>query len=198
MLRHLVFLDIQNKPKAIASIHHHLESLSQKMPGCMQFYFGECIPGKMSHYFFMDFENESARDNYVNHPEHIRIAEQVIIPQLKAGIKSAVVFDYSHLSSKKISSMTRGLTGYILIKNEEIAGTLKELTHYCDQIDRLKPLQNQSMEVLGKEYPFALKVNVKSGAEPIRLSQSVSFWAAPRSISIPAGQVSSAMLKSRL
>lgn len=198
MLRHLVFLDIQNKPEAIASIRNHLEGLSKKMLGCMQFHFGECINGQMNHYFFMDFENEAARDHYVNHPEHVRIAEQVIIPRLKAGVKSVVLFDYARRSAKKMLSMAKGLTGYIFIKHEEAAELLEKLTPYCDQIDRLKPLQNCSVEVLGKEYPFALKIEIKPNSEPLRLRQAVSFWTLPHPAFIQERQSSHSPLKSRL
>lgn len=190
-------MSIQNKPEAILLIRSHLEALSKKMPGCTQFHFGECLDDKMSHYFFMDFENETHRDHYVSHPEHIRIAEQIIIPQLKEGVKSVVVFDYEHLNSKKIF-IAKELTGFLFIRNEEVTDALENLTNYCDQIERLKPLQNCSKEVLGKEYPYALKIEIKSGTEPIRLSKAASFWVAPRRGSTQEHSPSQTLLKSQL
>jgi hypothetical protein len=197
MLRHLVFLGIHNSSEAIVSIRDHLEVLSQKMPGCKRFHFGECLDDKLSHYFFMDFENEVCRDAYVHHPEHIKIAEQIIIPRLKEGIKSVVIFDYEYLNTKKISPMSKGTTGYLFIKNEEISDSLANLAIFCDKIERLKPLQNCSKEALGKEYPYALKIEIKSGNEPIRLSKS-SFWIASRNQSTQASSLSPPPLKSRL
>ncbi len=197
MLRHLVFLSIQNNPEAIISIRSHLEILSKKMPGCTQFHFGECLDDKMSHYFFMDFENETHRDYYVNHPEHIQIAEKIIIPQLKEGINSVVIFDYMNLNSKKIS-IAKGLTGFLFIKDEEITDTLKNLTHYCGQIERLKPLQNCSREALGKEYPYALKIEIKPASEPVRLSRATSFWISSRIGAAQEHSPSQPLFKSQL
>lgn len=145
----------------------------------------------------MDFEDENQRDYYVNYPEHIEIAEKIIIPQLKDGIKSVVVFDYMHLNFKKIS-IAKGLTGYIFIKEDEITDTLKNLTQYCDQIERLKPLQNCSKEALGKEYPYALRLEIKPTNEPVRLSRATSFWITPRVGAAQENSPSQPLFKSRL
>lgn len=46
MLRHLVFLNIQNKLEVVISIRSHLEALSKKMPGCTNSILGNALMTK--------------------------------------------------------------------------------------------------------------------------------------------------------
>ncbi len=42
--------------------------------------------------------------------------------------------------------------------------------------DRLsKPLMNCSVEDLGKEYPYAMRIKFKSDAKPLKIKDGVSF-----------------------
>lgn len=42
----------------------------------------------------MTFNDAQARDTYLDHPEHKRIAAEVLIPMLEDGINSVIVADY--------------------------------------------------------------------------------------------------------
>ncbi len=44
----------------------------------------------------MDFDDVEGRDTYLNHPGHIRIAQELIVPILKNGLKSAITIDYEY------------------------------------------------------------------------------------------------------
>ncbi len=44
--------------------------------------------------FVMTFKNEEDRTTYLEHPAHIDLAQNTVIPCLENGFESAVVFDY--------------------------------------------------------------------------------------------------------
>ena len=42
----------------------------------------------------MEFENVSERDIYINHADHKKVSAEYILPILKNGIESVIVFDF--------------------------------------------------------------------------------------------------------
>lgn len=103
MIKHIVLL--QFKPEIsndeIGSILQQLGNLRSEVPSMKHFSFGEnCSPEHLNkgfnHAFVMDFEDIKGRDVYLNHPEHIRIAQEVIVPILKNGLESAITIDYEY------------------------------------------------------------------------------------------------------
>lgn len=47
--------------------------------------------------FVMDFESVRDRDHYVKHADHIRVADEEIIPLLEDGLNSVIVLDYEFI-----------------------------------------------------------------------------------------------------
>lgn len=47
------------------------------------------------HGFVMEFKNNKDREIYLEHPLHIKIAQEIILPALVDGINSPIVFDYT-------------------------------------------------------------------------------------------------------
>lgn len=175
-LRHLVFFEIINKKEKVDLIHDSLKNLSREMPGCFQFNFGHC-EGDYYH-FFMDFDNEESRNRYLAHPKHEKIAKEVIIPNLKNGLQSVIVFDHTKEGQNNVSKLKKaeGTSGYILLKEKHVPTALQELVEHCDRINHAKPLMNCSIEDLGKEYPYAMRIKFKSDAKPLKIKDGVSFW----------------------
>lgn len=44
--------------------------------------------------FVMEFDNVEDRDYYVEHPTHIKIADEEIVPLMKNGFESVIVLDF--------------------------------------------------------------------------------------------------------
>lgn len=177
-LRHLVFIEIRGEKEKSSLIRHNLDELSKKMQGCFKFNFGKCSGDSNYHYFFMDFDNEECRDKYLVHPEHEKVAKEIIIPNLKNGLKSAIVFDYDTTGQKNVSRLEKseGTSGYILIKDGQESRALHELVEHCSKINRAKPLMNRSTEELGKEYLYAMRIQFKSGVSPVKIKEGAPFW----------------------
>lgn len=101
MIRHIVLL--QFKPDLQQSIIYsaldQLGLLKKCIPSIKSFSYGKnCSPENLnqgfSHVFVMEFEDESGRELYLNHPEHKRIARDSILPLLENGLDSALAIDY--------------------------------------------------------------------------------------------------------
>lgn len=177
-LRHLVFIDVVDNQKKIAAVEESLKKLSLSVQGCLGFHFDKCDEPSSYHYFFMDFDNEASRDKYLVNPEHEKAVKEVIVPSLKDGLKSVVVFDYEKNERKKISALKKApeTTGYILIKHGQEESVLNELIQHCEKINRAKPLMNRTVESFGKDYPYAMQLILKPGMSPVYPKDAVSFW----------------------
>lgn len=175
-LRHVVFLEIVNDPEKISLIRGSLANLSNNVEGCSNFRFGKCVVDSNYHYFSMDFASEKDRDGYLTDPEHGRIATQVIIPSLKEGIKSAIVFDHD-ISGRtpSILQASGSTSGYVLMKEAELTLALENLAEYCDKIEAARPLQNRSTEPLAT-HPYAMQLRMKQEQKPPKLSAGHPFW----------------------
>lgn len=83
----------------IYSAFNQLGALKEIIPGMCRFSFGkncsiEQLNQGFNHAFIMQFTDIATRDEYVNHPEHKRIAADEIVPMLEQGLDSVVVIDY--------------------------------------------------------------------------------------------------------
>lgn len=162
MLRHLVFLDLKDDREAISTIRKLLANLCEKLDGCNSFNFGRCENIEY-HYFFMDFDSKKNLDLYLSHPEHQRIAQEHIIPNLKNGLdKSVIIFDYKKEQCQRLypTKNALDLVGYVLLKGDLDDATCQQLTQECGKISSIKPLQNRSQENIGQHYPYALKIRL--------------------------------------
>ncbi|AHE67117.1 Dabb family protein [Legionella oakridgensis] len=102
MINHIVFLTFKAHitESEINSVLEQLGHLMTVIPAMKDFSFGKnCSPEKLSqgytHAFIMKFDDAHGRDVYLNHPEHKRIAAELIFPMLENGFESVVVVDYA-------------------------------------------------------------------------------------------------------
>lgn len=101
MIEHIVLLKYKKKitNKVIGK---QMESLA-KIPGVLTFYHGKnCSPeglGRDFNYgFIAKFKDKSALLSYLNHPEHIKIAEDHLIASQENGKDSLLVYDIEYLN----------------------------------------------------------------------------------------------------
>jgi hypothetical protein len=77
-----------------------LANLKKVIPQIMSFSWGannsiENLHRGYLHGFIMEFKNENDRKIYLEHPEHVRVAQEIILPAVIDGINSPIVFDYT-------------------------------------------------------------------------------------------------------
>lgn len=96
MIRHIVLLSFKDGmcESDIASVIQSVVDLQQSIPEMKDIVHGvdasvEGLAQGFTHSFVILFENEQARDAYLYHPEHVRVADEVVRPTLK----SILVFD---------------------------------------------------------------------------------------------------------
>ena len=101
MIKHLVLLQFKSSLEVseINDICKQFKALIKVIPSIKQFSYGKnCSPEKLNkgitHAFVIEFDDIPGRDAYLNHPEHIRLAQEIIIPALENGLDSALVVDY--------------------------------------------------------------------------------------------------------
>lgn len=97
MIKHLVLLSFkENHEDKINEVFHGLKNLMNVIPEIKSFstfnnVSKEAYAEQYKHGFVMEFHNDSDRDHYLNHPEHIALAKEVIFPLTK---NPPIVFDY--------------------------------------------------------------------------------------------------------
>jgi hypothetical protein len=101
MLRHIVLFEFANevREERRAEIMAELGALGEEVPAIRGYSWGtnvspEGLDRGFTVGFVMEFESAAALDNYLGHPAHVKIAGDVIIPALKNGRDSILVFDY--------------------------------------------------------------------------------------------------------
>ncbi len=101
MLRHVVLMQFAaaTTQAHIDEVGTGLESLVLRLPGAISVSAGanvspEGLDRGFKHGFVMDFDSAGARDTYLEHPDHVSFAEEMVIPALAEGYDSIVVFDY--------------------------------------------------------------------------------------------------------
>jgi hypothetical protein len=100
MIHHLVLLRIRRdvRPEEVARVFAALADLKGKIPGLLEFAGGpysspEGLNRGYTHGFAMIFHDAAARDVYLDHPEHVKVKEQVL-PVLEGGLDGVVAFDF--------------------------------------------------------------------------------------------------------
>ncbi|STX28983.1 Stress responsive A/B barrel domain protein [Legionella beliardensis] len=101
MIKHIVFLQFKStfSEVEIAEAINQFGHLKQFIPLMKSFSGGRnCSPEGLSkgftHAFVMEFATIESRDAYLDHPEHKRIAQEIVMPMLVNGLDSAIVIDY--------------------------------------------------------------------------------------------------------
>ncbi|MBX3708738.1 MAG: Dabb family protein [Gammaproteobacteria bacterium] len=101
-IKHIVLLPFKSSLKKddIEKIMLALAELKKDIPQIMSFSWGENnSPENLHrgylHGFVMEFKDDKDRKIYLEHPAHIRIAEEIVLPALVDGINSPIVFDYT-------------------------------------------------------------------------------------------------------
>lgn len=101
MIRHIVLLPFKESvsPKERLSILEELGKLKETIPEIHSFSSGknnspEGLSRGYEHGFVMEFKNTEDRSVYLKHPSHTKLAKEKVIPALKDGKNSPVVFDY--------------------------------------------------------------------------------------------------------
>jgi hypothetical protein len=100
-IKHIVLLPFKSTLSKIEieKIMLSLSKLKTIIPEIMSFSWGENnSPENLHrgylHGFIMEFKSHEDRKIYLEHPAHIKIAQEVILPALIDGANSPIVFDY--------------------------------------------------------------------------------------------------------
>lgn len=103
MIKHLVLLKVADKYLHSQELATAIEALAnlkyQAIPEIYSFTAGsnnspEGLSRDYNYAFMIEFADNCTRDVYLNHPEHIRIASQMLLPVLDDGINSVLVLDF--------------------------------------------------------------------------------------------------------
>lgn len=104
MINHIVFLQFKSQlsDADIQLVFQALGTLVTKVPGILHYSYGkncshEHLDKGFLHGFVMQFANQQTRNAYIDHPEHRRVATEVIHPALERGLDSVVVLDYEFI-----------------------------------------------------------------------------------------------------
>lgn len=99
-IRHIVLLPFKSSlsQQEITQIMERFAQLKNIIPEIVSFSWGannspENLHQGYLHGFIMEFKNDLNRKIYLEHPAHIKLAQELIHPALKRDI-SPVVFDY--------------------------------------------------------------------------------------------------------
>jgi len=100
MIKHIVLLSFNDgvTQDQIDVLENELKKLMLIIPEILSFSFGkncsfEELNQGYSHGFIMEFSSHLERDAYLEHPKHVELAENLIIPIVKKN-GGALVFDY--------------------------------------------------------------------------------------------------------
>lgn len=95
-VQHMVLLKFPETTSQaqIDEIFRELEGLKQVIPGMLYFDGGpysshEGRHGGFTHGFLMTFDSPEARDQYLEHPEHQRVAQRIL-----AMVQDVIAFDF--------------------------------------------------------------------------------------------------------
>ncbi|CAM5770767.1 stress responsive protein [Labrys miyagiensis] len=100
MIRHIVLANLRsNLSKAEAdSLFAALAGMKAEIPGIIAFSAGannspEGIDRGHTHGFTVDFVDAAARDAYLPHPHHVKVAQQ-LVAATQGGVDGILVLDY--------------------------------------------------------------------------------------------------------
>lgn len=76
-----------------------LADLKKEIPQIMSFSWGENnsienLHRGYLHGFVMEFKDETDRKIYLEHPAHVKLVQEILLPALTEGVNSPIVFDY--------------------------------------------------------------------------------------------------------
>lgn len=101
MIRHIVLLKVptHTSSECLNTMFAALQGLQATIPEIKAFYWGvyqspEQLNCDYNYGFTMDFQDAAGRDYYLNHPDHIRVAQELVLPFLSDGVNSALAFDF--------------------------------------------------------------------------------------------------------
>lgn len=102
MINHIVMFKFESRYSE-SEIEAALNQLAVLQTMMLSFSLGknmspEHLNQGFTHAFVMTFRDAQIRDAYLEHPEHKRIATEVLIPMLEDGINSVIVVDYEFAS----------------------------------------------------------------------------------------------------
>lgn len=100
-VKHIVLLSFKSalSKTDIEQVMLSLADLRKVIPQILSFSWGENnSPENLNrdylHGFVMEFKNTADRDVYLKHPEHVKVANEILLPALENGSESLIVFDY--------------------------------------------------------------------------------------------------------
>jgi hypothetical protein len=100
-IRHIVLLPFKSSlsQQDITKIMETFSTLKNIIPQILSFSWGannspENLHQGYLHGFCMEFKNDLDRKIYLEHPEHIKLAQELIHPALDTNVGSPIVFDY--------------------------------------------------------------------------------------------------------
>lgn len=100
-LKHIVLLSLRpSLPSAdLARLKSSLSDLQTVIPQILSFsWISNNSPENLHqgylHGFIMEFKDYLDRTTYLEHPAHLKIAQEMIFPALMKGTNSLIVFDY--------------------------------------------------------------------------------------------------------
>lgn len=101
-IKHIVLLPFKSSlsKNDIEKVMHALAELKNDIPQIMSFSWGENnslenLHRGYLHGFVMEFKDDQDRKIYLEHPAHIKTAQEILLPALVDGINSPIVFDYA-------------------------------------------------------------------------------------------------------
>lgn len=102
-IKHIVLLPFKSSlsQEEISQVMEAIGNLQQSIPQILSFSWGENnsvenLDKGYLHGFVMEFKNSQDRQMYLEHPEHSRLVQEIILPALVDGGNSPLVFDYTN------------------------------------------------------------------------------------------------------
>jgi hypothetical protein len=101
MIHHIVFMRFKESlsEAEVAKIMADVRHLKVTIPQIFSLTDGvncsvEGLAKGFTHAFTILFETTADRDAYLVHPDHVHLANNILVPNLKDGVEGAIVFDY--------------------------------------------------------------------------------------------------------
>jgi len=101
MIKHVVLFQFKKTltEMQIASVMEGFTALRKQIPQILSYQWGannspEGLDKGFRHGFVMELAGPAQRKAYLEHPAHVKFANETIFPALEHGKESVVVFDY--------------------------------------------------------------------------------------------------------
>lgn len=101
MIQHIVLVSFKpsvSEPEALGLLAE-MKKLQDTIPQIRSCTYGknnspEGLSQGFEYCFVMTFNNAEDRAIYLEHPAHVAVAQEKVMPALENGVKSAIIFDY--------------------------------------------------------------------------------------------------------